>query len=125
VFCFCCSAKKAHITDAMQGYLKMYGKSPFAWPDLALANLTAQGAMLAWEVQQVVALRLARLALGGPDAPHEAALMVTEKMQALHESGALLLSAALDGKKHMNAPEIVQLYRKKVRANRRRLSAAG
>ncbi len=102
----------------------MYEKSLFAWPDLTLANLTAQGAMLALEAQQVVALRLARLALGGPDAPREATLMVTEKVQALQESGALLLSAALDGKKHMNAPEILQLYRKKVRANRRRLSGA-
>ncbi len=100
----------------------MYEKSLFAWPDLALANLAAQGAMLALEAQQVVALRLARLALGGPDAPREAALMVTEKMQALQESGALLLNAALHGKKHMNAPEIMQLFRKKVRANRRRLS---
>lgn len=103
----------------------MYEKSLFAWPDFALANLTAQGAMLALEAQQVVALRLARLAQCGPEAPGEMALMVTEKMLALQESGALLLSAALHGKKHMNGPEIIQLYRKKVRANRRRLAPAG
>ncbi len=84
----------------------MYEKTLFGWPDLTLANLTAQGTMLALEAQQVMALRLARLAQGGPDAPHEAALMVTEKMQALQESGALLLSAALDGKQHLNVPEI-------------------
>ncbi|MGE4480792.1 hypothetical protein [Acidocella sp.] len=100
----------------------MSGNSLFDWPDLTLANLTAQGTMLAFEAQQVVALRLTKLAMGGPDVPREAALMVAEKMQALQESGALMLHAALDGKKHMNAPEIVQLYRKKVRANRRRLS---
>ncbi len=108
----------------MQRYSGMYYKPLFAWPDLTLANLTAQGAMLVMEAQQVAALRLAKLAQGGPGAQREAALMVTEKMQALQESGLLLLRAALDGKKHMNAPEIVQLYRKKVRANQRRLSEA-
>lgn len=92
------------------------------WPDMTVANLAAQGALLAWEAQQVVALRLAKLAQGGPDAGHEAFLMVTEKLQALQEGSALLMRGALQGDKHFNTPEIMQLYRKKVRANRRRLS---
>lgn len=100
----------------------MNERSLFAWPDLTLANLVAQGAMLAFEAQQVAVLRLVRLVLGGPEVPGEAALMVAEKVQALQESAELLLNAALDGKKHLNAPEIIQLYRKKVRANQRRLS---
>lgn len=94
----------------------------FTWPDMTLANLALQGVMLAWEAQQVVALRLAKLAQGGPDAPHEAMLMVTEKLQAMHEGGALLMKGALRGDKHLNTPEVLQLYRKKVRANCRRLS---
>ncbi|MDE2238768.1 MAG: hypothetical protein KGJ73_02415 [Rhodospirillales bacterium] len=100
----------------------MTKKFPLPWPDWTLANLAVQSAMLTMEAQQVAALRLARLAQGGPDMPGEATLMVTEKLQALQESSVLLLDAALDGKHHMNAPQIVQLYRKKVRANRRRLT---
>lgn len=94
----------------------------FAWPDMTLANLAVQTAMLAWEAQQVVALRVAKLAQGGPDAPHEAFLMVTEKLQAMQEGGALLVKGALKGDKHLNTREVLQLYRKKVRANCRRLS---
>lgn len=94
----------------------------FTWPDMTVANLAVQSAMLAWEAQQVVALRLAKLAKGGPDVPQEALLMVTEKLKAMQESGALLVKGAMDGEKHLNAPEVLQLYRKKVRENRRRLS---
>lgn len=94
----------------------------FAWPDMTLANLAVQSTMLAWEAQQVMALRIAKLAQGGPDVPHETLLMVTEKLQALQEGGALLVKGAIKGDKHLNTPEILQLYRKKVRANRRRLS---
>lgn len=100
----------------------MNKESFFARPDLTLANLTAQWAMLALEAQQVVALRLAKLAQGGPDVASETLLMIMEKMQALQESAALLLNAPMDGQKYLNAPEILQLYRKKVRANQRRLS---
>lgn len=92
------------------------------WPDTTLANLTVQSAMLAWEAQQVVALRLAKLAKGGPDSGQEAMLMVTEKLRAMQESGALLMQGVIKGDKHFNVPEVLQLYRKRVRANRRRLS---
>lgn len=94
----------------------------FAWPDMTLANLAIQSAMLAWEAQQVVALRLAKLAQGGPDVPREAVLMVTEKLETMQQGGALLMAGVLKGDKHLNTPEVLQLYRKKVRANRRRLS---
>ena len=80
----------------------------FAWPDMTMANLAMQGAMLAFEAQQVVALRLAKLAQGGPDVPREALLMVTEKLQALHEGSALLVKGAMDGDKHLNAPEVLR-----------------
>lgn len=100
----------------------MYQNNFFAWPGSAFANLAAQSTMLALEAQQVIALRLAKLAKGGPESPLEASLMVTEKMLAMQESGALLLKGALHGKHNLNAQEILQLYRKKVRANRRRLS---
>lgn len=94
----------------------------FTWPDMTLANFAAQTAMLAWEAQQVIALRMTKFAQGGADVPHETLLMVAEKLQAMQESGALLVKGALEGDKHLNAPEVLQLYRKKVRENHRRLS---
>ncbi len=70
--------------------------------------------MLAIESQQVVALRLARLALGGPGATREANRMVSEKAVAAVETG---LHLAAGGAAH----NVVKSYRSKVRANRDRL----
>ena len=62
-------------------------KSLLPWPNLAMANMAFQGAMLAFEAQQVIGLRLAKMAQGGPEVPREAALMVSEKLEAMAESG--------------------------------------
>jgi hypothetical protein len=94
----------------------------FAWPNMQFARMASQSAMLALESQQVIALRLARLAAGGVDAPREIALMVSEKMEAAQQSGQMMLSAGMSGRNDLDAGKIVQMYRKKVRANRRRLS---
>ena len=77
-----------------------------AWADLT---------MLAWESQQVIALRMVRLASGGSKATEEMQRITTEKIEALaHESGRMFLGAT-------NA-SVVKRYRQRVRANRRRLS---
>ncbi|MDE2362104.1 MAG: hypothetical protein KGM42_05450 [Hyphomicrobiales bacterium] len=70
--------------------------------------------MLAIESQQVIALRLAQLAMGGPAASREARRMVSEKAAAAVETGIHL---AAGGGPH----KVVGNYRKKVRANRDRL----
>ena len=73
-------------------------------------NLT----MLAVESQQVIGLRLMKLAIGGPKARAEASRMATEKLAAAsHATGRLMLGASQDS--------IVTGYRRKVRANSRRL----
>jgi hypothetical protein len=96
-------------------------KSPFSlWPNMGLAF---QGAMLAIEAQQVIALRLTKMAFGGPAAQKEAELMVSEKLAAMAEGGQMMMMGALGGRQDMNADKVVELYRRKVRANRRRLSA--
>ena len=77
-----------------------------AWSNLA---------MLALESQQVMALRLMKVAAGGPAAAAEIQLMTVEKLEALaHESGRVLLGAS-----HAS---VVERYRKRVRSNRRRLT---
>jgi hypothetical protein len=99
-------------------------KSPFSlWPATGFASMAWQNTMLAIEAQQVIALRLTKIALGGPAAQKEAALMVSEKLSAMAEGSQMMLTGALTGKKDLNAGQVTKLYRRKVRANRRRLSA--
>jgi hypothetical protein len=72
-------------------------------------------AMLAAESQQVMWLRFLKLAGGGPHASREAQLMVSEKVQVATQAAA---GVAMGD----SASKVVKRYRKKVRANRRRLS---
>ena len=72
--------------------------------------------MLGIESQQVIALRLARIAQGGAGAASESKRMVSEKAQAAVETGLHLASGG-------SAHKVVSSYRRKVRANRDRLYA--
>ncbi|HEY5237640.1 MAG TPA: hypothetical protein VIJ62_04605 [Rhizomicrobium sp.] len=78
----------------------------FSW-DIAAANL---------EAQRVIALRVMKLAKGGPAAQKEARKMVNEKMLASVEAAATLASGG--------SPEkVLGRYRTIMRANAKRLSA--
>ena len=71
--------------------------------------------MLAAESQQVIWLRTMRLAVGGAKAEREARRMVHEKVFAAGlESGRMVLGATSNS--------VVKRYRRKVKANARRLS---
>ena len=74
------------------------------------------GAMLALEASEVIRLRLEKFADGDEACEQEACLMVTEKIVAALQAGAQLLSGA-------SPSAIVGLYRERVAANARRLSA--
>ena len=83
--------------------------------------------MKAWQIgfeaQSVVALRMLRLAAGGARAQAEASRMVTEKILAAGEAQAAAATATMRGdKKHVVAGKALNIYGKRVRANRRRLS---
>ena len=71
--------------------------------------------MLTLEAQQVIWLRTMRLALGGARAETEAALMVSEKLAANGAAAVQMMTGA-------SGDAVVRGYRKKVRANIRRLS---
>jgi hypothetical protein len=76
------------------------------------------------EAQTVVALRMMRLAVGGAYAQDEAQRMVTEKIDALAEAQTAALTAMMNGDKdHVIAAKTLGAFKKRVRANRRRLSA--
>jgi hypothetical protein len=74
------------------------------------------GAMLAFEACEVIRLRLTKFASADDDANDEASLMVSEKIDAMFEAGASLMSGA-------SAASIVGRYREHVVANAKRLSA--
>ena len=85
-------------------------------------NLWADTVALGAEAQIVVGLRLAKLAAGGPKASAECSRMFTEKMQAAIETQQHLVANVLAGKSGAAHRDTVRLYRRRVRANRKRLS---
>jgi len=86
-------------------------------------TLTMQAAWLSWEAQSVIALRLMRLAGGGRAAQSEATGMISEKVAAFSEAHMVAATAALGGgNAARTTKKILTIYKKKVRANKQRLS---
>jgi hypothetical protein len=89
-------------------------------PWLALAFKTMQ---LGVETQSVIALRMMRLAAGGARGRTEATRMVGEKVGALAEAQTAAAAAILTGRaQKVVAGKVLTAYKKRVGANRRRLS---
>jgi len=82
-------------------------RTPMATPWMNIA-------MLAAESQQVIWLRLLKLAAGGAAASHEAERMTSEKVFAAAQAAQSQLLGA-------SANKLVSGYRKKVKANAKRL----
>jgi hypothetical protein len=83
--------------------------------------------MKAWQIgfeaQSVIALRMLRIAPGGARAEAEASRMLTEKTLAAGEAQVAATTAVMKGhKEHIVAGKALAVYRKRVRANKRRLS---
>lgn len=85
-------------------------------------DLAAESWRLGLEAQTVVGLRLAKLAVGDAAAAAEAQRMVTEKVMAAAEAQTAAATALLTGQARHTPKRTLALYRRKVRANRRRLS---
>lgn len=92
-------------------------KNPYAaWLDLTLDSWR-----LASESQAVINLRMMQLATGRASAK-EVGLMFSEKMQAAAEVQTQMVTAAIFGEGHLAPRRALATYRRKVRANRRRLT---
>ena len=83
-------------------------------------NAWFEAARFGADIQNVIALRMMRLAGGGPLAASEARRMVTEKVFALGEAQARILLGLASGRS-FDAAKAYAPYRRRVRANRRRL----
>jgi len=78
-------------------------------------HIWLDAAALAFESNRVVALRLAKLAQGGPSARAEASKMVSEKISEAWAAGVTLMTGGSSAK-------VIAQYRRRVAVNSRRLS---
>jgi hypothetical protein len=74
------------------------------------------------EASSVIGLRTLKIAAGGPAADVEARLMVDEKIEAALALQLKALTGGLGASAPGAAAKVLTHYRRKVRANRRRLS---
>jgi hypothetical protein len=80
--------------------------------------------MLGAESATVIALRSMKIAAGGPAAEAETHRMVSEKIEAAQQLGVMAMTGALGFTGPAAVDKSLKHYRRKVRANRRRLSRA-
>jgi len=85
-------------------------------------SLSMDAMRLGMESQTVIGLRLVKAAWGGQAAQKEAGLMVSEKAQAAIDAQMLVTRSVLSGQGHLAPARALALYRRRVKANRRRLS---
>ena len=85
-------------------------------------DLSVDAARLTCESGQVIGLRLALAARGGPDAQAELGRMVSEKARAAVDAHFMITSSLLNGEAHLAPARAVALYRDRVQANQRRLT---
>jgi hypothetical protein len=79
---------------------------------------------LGLESSTVIGLRAMKIAAGGAAGEAEARRMVREKIDAGFELGSLAVTGGLGVTPHGAAAKTLVHYRRKVRANRRRLTKA-
>jgi hypothetical protein len=85
--------------------------------------LTFKTIQLGLDAQSVIALRMMRLASGGPAAEAEMTRMVIDKAEAIAEAQGAATAAVMTGSKdHVVAGKTRDVFSKRVRANKRRLS---
>jgi hypothetical protein len=88
----------------------------------SLFQLPLDAMRLGIEAQSVIALRMMKVAAGGPAAQREINLMVAEKTRAAVDVQLEAGLSVLSGKAHLAPARTVALYRRRVRANQRRLT---
>lgn len=84
-------------------------------------NLALDTTRLSLEAWRVIGLRTLEMAAGGEGARREAARLVPEKMSALVDAQMGLVFDMARGQSHLSAQRMVAMYRRRVRANYRRL----
>ena len=76
---------------------------------------------LGMEASTVIGLRTARIAMGAAGAEAEATRMVSEKMLAAFELQLAMMTGGLGATPLAGTHKVIRHYRRKVKANRKRL----
>jgi hypothetical protein len=92
-------------------------------PSTSWFQLSWDMMQLTVEANSVIALRTMKMATGGAAANEEINLMVSEKVQAAMDAQFEMTKAAMAGRTDGPA-KAVALYRRRVRANQKRLTGA-
>ncbi|UVO52587.1 hypothetical protein [Sphingomonas sp. SUN039] len=95
----------------------MKSTSPFAYWQLGYESW-----MLGFESASVIGLRSMKMMAGGSAADAEARLMVSEKVGSAMDLGLRAMTGGLGTSPAAATSQAVSHYRRKVRANRRRLT---
>jgi hypothetical protein len=93
----------------------------YKWPYAGWAGASMDAWALGMEASAVIGLRVAKMAVGGTAAAEEAQLMLSEKMQAAFELQAALVTGRLGDNPLTGTRKTLRHYRRKVKANRKRL----
>lgn len=93
----------------------------YKWPYQGWFNAGIDAWALGLEASAVIGLRAAKIAAGGIGAGEEAQLMVSEKMLAALELQAAFATGRMGSTPLSGAKQALRHYRRKVRANRKRL----
>jgi len=93
----------------------------YKWPYQGWTNAGLDAWALSMEASAVIGLRVAKMAVGGPAAGSEAFLMLSEKMQSAMELQSALVTGRLGSTPLAGTQKVLRHYRRKVKANRKRL----
>lgn len=93
----------------------------YKWPYEDWASASMDAWALSIEASTVIGLRVAKMATGGPGASGEAYLMLSEKMQSALELQSALVTGRLGANPLTGTRKVLKHYRRKVKANRKRL----
>ncbi|MBC9034272.1 hypothetical protein IAG41_17925 [Sphingomonas sp. JC676] len=93
----------------------------YKWPYEGWTSASMDAWALSIEASTVIGLRVAKMAAGGPGASGEAYLMVSEKMQSVFELQSAMMSGRLGASPLTGTRKVLKHYRRKVKANRKRL----
>lgn len=87
-----------------------------------ITKLFTDSIAMGFAANQVIAIRLMKMALGQVDSKRESHLMVTEKMEAATEAAIVAAQSVATGNPHEAPGRALTAYSKRVNRNLRRLS---
>jgi hypothetical protein len=109
------------LTSAVVGLRRLKG-TPMNAPWDPWLDLSAEAVRLGHESGDVIGLRLAVAGRGGADAQAELCRMISEKALAALDAHFVVAGSLLAGEAHLAPARALALYRRRVQANRFRLS---